>query len=41
MDKERLELMGEWERKNSEIKKMQMEKDRWAIEKIDMVERMK
>ncbi|XP_029529840.2 golgin subfamily A member 6-like protein 2 [Oncorhynchus nerka] len=41
MEKERLALTWEWERTNSEIEKMQREKDRWPIEKRDMVERMK
>ncbi|XP_064840351.1 golgin subfamily A member 6-like protein 2 isoform X2 [Oncorhynchus masou masou] len=41
MEKERLALTWERERKSSEIEKMQREKDRWPIEKIDMVERMK
>ncbi|XP_035647217.2 trichohyalin-like isoform X2 [Oncorhynchus keta] len=41
MEKEKLEIAGEWERTNSEIEKMQREKDRCAIEKRDMVERMK
>ncbi|XP_042151805.1 golgin subfamily A member 6-like protein 2 [Oncorhynchus tshawytscha] len=41
MEKERLALTWEWERTNSEIEKMQSEKDRWPIEKRDMVERMK